>query len=408
MTRSNPAAVPPIVRPSFIALLVAVSAVSPLGINMYLPSMPGMARALEVDFTTIQLTLSLYLAAMALGQLVIGPLSDRFGRRPVLLMGLATFVIGSLICLLAQNISLLILGRIVQALGGCSGITLSRAIVRDLYGREQVASMIGYVTMGMAVAPMIAPTIGGVLDTLFGWRASFGVLAGFGSLALLWAFRQLYETNHSRISEGAIRELLRGYRSLFRSRLFWGYTLATSLVSAVFFAFLAGAPYVTIELMGRSPAEYGVYFALVPSGYLLGNFITGRFAGRVGSNRMILTGTFVVLASVAAMAAVFAFGVMHPLALFVPMFFIGTGNGLVLPSGIAGAVSVQPDLAGAAAGLAGSSQIGFGALVAPLVGAALGGTVWPLITIMAVCALLALASLGLVFGRPKSTPGALQ
>jgi DHA1 family bicyclomycin/chloramphenicol resistance-like MFS transporter len=404
MTRSNPAAAQPVVRPSFIALLVAVSAVSPLGINMYLPSMPGMARALEVDFTTIQLTLSLYLAAMAVGQLIIGPLSDRFGRRPVLLAGLATFVVGSLICLVAQNISLLILGRIVQALGGCSGITLSRAIVRDLYAREQVASMIGYVTMGMAVAPMIAPSIGGVLDTFFGWRSSFAFLAGFGSLAGLWAFQQLYETKHSRVAEGAVRELLRGYRMLVRSRLFWGYTLATSLVSAVFFAFLAGAPYVTIELMGRSPAEYGFYFALVPSGYLLGNFITARFASRVGSNRMILTGTFVVLVGVAAMAAAIALGVMHPLALFIPMFFIGTGNGLVLPSGIAGAVSVQPELAGAAAGLAGSVQIGFGALVAPLVGAALGATVWPLILIMTACSLLALASLGIVLGRPISGP----
>jgi MFS transporter, DHA1 family, multidrug resistance protein len=404
MTQTSPAAAQPIVRPSFIALLVAVSAVSPLGINMYLPSMPGMARAFSVDFTTIQLTLSLYLAAMALGQLIIGPLSDRFGRRPVLLIGLTAFVAGSLICFLAQNVSLLIFGRVVQAMGGSAGITLSRAIVRDLFGRNQVASMIGYVTMGMAVAPMIAPTIGGVLDTYFGWRASFAFLIVFGGSALLFAVWQLYETNHNRGSADSARELLRRYGSLFRSRLFWGYTLATSLVSAVFFAFLAGAPYVTIELMGRSPAEYGFYFAIVPSGYILGNFITGRFAVRVGSNRMILAGTIVVMASVAAMAAVFATGTMHPSALFGPMFFIGAGNGLVLPSGIAGAVSVKPDLAGAAAGLAGSLQIGFGALVAPFVGATLDTTVWPLITIMTVCSLFAAASLGLVAGRRRSPP----
>ena len=404
MTQTFPATAQPIVRPSFIVLLVAVSAVSPLGINMYLPSMPGMARAFSVDFTTIQMTLSLYLAAMALGQLIIGPLSDRFGRRPVLLIGLTAFVAGSLICFLAQNVSFLIFGRVVQAMGGSAGITLSRAIVRDLFGRNQVASMIGYVTMGMAVAPMIAPTIGGVLDTYFGWRASFAFLIVFGGSALLFAVWQLYETNHNRGSADSARELLRRYGSLFRSRLFWGYTLATSLVSAVFFAFLAGAPYVTIELMGRSPAEYGFYFAIVPSGYILGNFITGRFAVRVGSNRMILAGTIVVMASVAAMAAVFATGTMHPSALFGPMFFIGAGNGLVLPSGIAGAVSVKPDLAGAAAGLAGSLQIGFGALVAPFVGATLDTTVWPLITIMTVCSLFAAASLGLVAGRRRSPP----
>ena len=403
MTRITAAA--PVAKPPSIALLIAVAAVSPLGINMYLPSMPGMARTFGVDFTTIQLTLSLYLAAMALGQLIIGSLSDRFGRRPVLLTGLLVFVIGSFICLSAQSVGVLIIGRVVQALGGCAGITLSRAIVRDLYDHNQVASMIGYVTMGMAVAPMMAPTIGGILDTLYGWRVSFVFLMVFGGLALLVAFWFLPETNRNRGTAGSVRILGLSYVSLFRSRLFWGYTLAASFISAVFFAFLAGAPYVMIDLMGRSPAEYGFYFALVPSGYILGNFATGRLAGRLGPNRMILIGTVAALTSVAAMAAVFATGAMHPFALFVPMFFIGIGNGLVLPSGIAGAVSVKPDVAGAAAGLSGSLQIGFGALVAPLTGAALSTTVWPLIIIMAACALLAIASFGLIAGQGKAVPG---
>lgn len=405
MKHTTAAAAQPIVHPAFIALLIAVSAVSPLGINMYLPSMPGMARALGVDFTTIQLTLSLYLAAMALGQLVIGPLSDRFGRRPVLLIGLLTFVVGSTICLLAQSIGVLIFGRIVQAVGGCAGITLSRAIVRDLYGRNQVASMIAYITMGMAVAPMISPTIGGVLETFFGWRASFAFLVGFGGLALLFAFLRLRETNYNRSAKETARELLQGYASLFRSRQFWGYTLVTSFVTAMFFAFLAGAPYVMIELLGRSPAEYGLYFAMVPCGYMLGNFATGRIAGTMGPNRMILAGTFMSLASIAAMAALIALGFLSPLAIFGPMLFIGLANGLVLPSGIAGAVSVRPDLAGAASGLSGSLQIGFGAVVAPIVGAALTATVWPLITIMSICSLLAIASFALVAGQGKCPEG---
>jgi DHA1 family bicyclomycin/chloramphenicol resistance-like MFS transporter len=402
------AAAQPTAKPSFIALLIAVSAVSPLGINMYLPSMPGMARTFGVDFTTIQLTLSLYLAAMAIGQLIAGPLSDRFGRRPVLLIGLMIFVLGSGICLAAQNVGVLLLGRVVQAMGGCAGITLSRAIVRDLYGRNEVASMIGYVTMGMAVAPMIAPTIGGVLETLYGWRASFVFLMTFGGLALLFAFGQLHETNRNRGSTGSAGHLLHSYLSLFRSRLFWGYTLTASLVSAVFFAFVAGAPYVMIELMGRSPAVYGLYFAIVPSGYILGNFATGRFAARAGPNRMIVAGTLTVLASIAAMAAIFAMGVLHPAALFGPMFFIGLGNGLVLPSGIAGAVSVKPEVAGAAAGLSGSIQIGFGALVAPVVGATLDATVWPLIAIMATCSLLAIAMFGLVAGPHRRAAASSQ
>jgi MFS transporter, DHA1 family, multidrug resistance protein len=405
MKHTTAAAAQPTASPGFIALLIAVSAVSPLGINMYLPSMPGMARALGVDFTTIQLTLSLYLGAMAVGQLVIGPLSDRFGRRPVLLIGLLTFVVGSAICLLAQSIGVLIFGRIVQAIGGCAGITLSRAIVRDLYGRNQVASMIAYVTMGMAVAPMIAPTIGGLLETFFGWRASFAFLIGFGGLALLFAYWRLSETNHSRSAGESVRELLKGYGSLFRSRQFWGYTLVTSFVSAMFFAFLAGAPYVMIELLGRSPAEYGFYFALVPCGYMLGNFATGRIAGTMGPNRMILAGTLLSLASIAAMAALIAAGFLVPVALFGPMLFIGVANGLVLPSGIAGAVSVRPDLAGAASGLTGSLQIGFGALVAPIVGAALGSTAWPLIAIMAICSCLAIVSFALVAGQRMPAAG---
>jgi DHA1 family bicyclomycin/chloramphenicol resistance-like MFS transporter len=387
-----PDAVKPVASLSFIVLLVAVAAVSPLGINMYLPSMPGMARALHVDFTTIQLTLSLYLAAMAVGQLVMGPLSDRFGRRPVLLGGLGIFVAGSLICLLAPTIGFLIFGRVVQATGGCAGITLSRAIVRDLYGRNQVASMIAYVTMGMAVAPMIAPTVGGMFETLYGWRASFAFLAAFGCIALVFAYWRLPETNRARGPAGPPGHLQMSYGILLRSGPFWSYTLTTSFVSAAFFAFLAGAPYVMIELMGRSPAEYGLYFAMVPSGYILGNFLTGRLAARLGPNRMILAGILATSAGVAAMAIIVATGFMHPTALFGPMFVIGMGNGLVLPSGIAGAVSVKPDVAGAAAGLTGSLQIGFGAVVAPIIGAALDRTVWPLIAIMGACAVLALVA----------------
>ncbi len=378
-------------RPAFIALLIGVAGVSPLGINMYLPSMPGMARALGADFATVQLTLSLYLAAMAVGQLIVGPLSDRFGRRPVLLGGLLVFVLGSAVCLAAPSVGILIAGRVVQALGGCAGIALTRAMVPDLYGRDQAASMLAYVTMGMAVAPMIAPTIGGVLETLHGWRATFAFLTGYGGLILLLSALFLAETHRDRGGAGGVGRLLRSYPGLFRSRLFWGYALTNGFVSAVFFAFLAGAPFVVIELLGRSPAEYGAWFAFVPCGYILGNFATGRLATRFGPDRLILVGTLMLLASVGAMAAAFGAGVAHPAAMFCPMFFMGVASGLVLPSGVAGAVSVKPEVAGAAAGLSGSLQMAFGAAVAPVVGAALGATVWPLAGIMAACAALAIA-----------------
>ncbi|RFA25804.1 hypothetical protein CAI21_18275 [Alkalilimnicola ehrlichii] len=377
-------------RWTFVAMLIAVAATSPLGINVYLPSMPGMAQAFEVDFATIQLTLSLYLAAVAVGQLVLGPLSDYFGRRPVLLAGLSAFIVGTVICLLAPNIGVLLFGRVVQALGGCAGIVLSRAAVRDLYGRDQAASMIGYVTMGMAVAPMLAPSIGGGLEAIYGWRASFVFLLLFGGVALLAAFRLLYETNPQRGAERSVAQMLREYGELARSRVFWGYALTTGFSTAVFFCFVAGASFVTIEQMGRSPLEYGLYFALVPAGYMVGNFLSGRFAHRYGADRLVLRGCLVIAAGVAAMMVMLALGWLHPAALFGPMFVVGIGNGLVIPSGVAGAVSVKPQIAGAASGLSGSVQMGFGALVAPLVGALLAASAWPMVIVMGACAVLAL------------------
>ncbi|MGE4337047.1 MAG: multidrug effflux MFS transporter [Pigmentiphaga sp.] len=394
-------------RRRFILLLVAVAAISPLGINIYLPSMPGMARSLGVDYATIQVTLSVYLAAVALGQLVVGPLSDRFGRRPVLLIGMCMYILGSLVCGAAENIFWLNIGRVIQALGGCAGITLTRTMVRDLYDRNQSASMIGYVTMGMSVAPMVAPMIGGLLEATYGWRASFFFLVGFAASVTLLAWMKLRETNPyllRRQAAGAPHAapaladdkgpgLLRSYGRLLCSGTFWGYSLTTSFSSGVFFAFVAGAAYVMIELMGRSPFEYGAYFGSVSLGYIAGNFMSGRYAARVGPDRMIALGTLCNLAFVLILVA--GFGLLkihHPLMLFLPMMGVAMSNGLVLPSAIAGAVSVRPDVAGAASGLTGSLQMGFAALVAPLVGWLLLDSAWPLLGVMLLSSVLAVVT----------------
>lgn len=382
-------------------MLIAIAATSALAINVYLPSMPAMAVYFGVDFATIQLTLSLYLATVAVGQLIVGPLSDRFGRRPVILGGLLCFVVGTSVCLLAPSIGVLLAGRVLQALGGCAGLALSRAVVRDIYGREQAASMIGYVTMGMAVAPMLAPTLGGVLEALYGWRAGFAFLLVFGGFTVSVAFFRLYETHRRRsVGSGAV-PLLQGLGRLLRSGPFWGYALTTAFSTSVFFSFVAGASYVTLTLMGRSPLEYGIYFAMVPGGYLLGNFLTGRFASRVGPDPMIVRGSVLILFSVGTMATVLGLGVEHPLVLFLPMFFVGVGNGLVIPSGIAGAISVNPEMSGTASGVSGSLQMGVGALVAPLVGALIGTSYWPMLAVMGSCAVLALISFGLVWCRRR-------
>lgn len=380
----------------FLLMLIIVAAVSPLGINLYLPSMPGMAAALGVDYAAIQFTLSVYLAAVALGQLIIGPISDRYGRRPVLLGGLVLFVIGSGVCMTAPNITVLNVGRVIQALGGCAGITLSRAIVRDMYDRTKAASMIAYVTMGMAVAPMIAPTIGGMLEALHGWRASFAFLAVFGLGTLVTVHYLLHETNPWTGQTTNTGQLVSGYRKLVGIPAFWGFALTAGLTSASFFAFVGGAAYVVINLMGRTPVEYGLYFGLVSVGYMVGNFCSGRFVAKLGPQRMIHLGAMLGLVAVALMATLYALDDMQPAFIFVPTTLLGMGNGLVLPSCIAGAVSVKPEMAGAASGLAGSMQIGFGAIVAPLVGALVSTSAWPMIAVTGVCILLTLPTIRLV------------
>jgi len=386
-----------------ILLLVAVSAISPLALNIFVPSMPGMRAVFGVEFAVVQLTLSLYFAGIAVGQLVIGPLSDRFGRRPVLIWGLAIFVLASVVCAAANSIEFLILGRIAQAAGGCSGIVLSRAIVRDLYDRDQAASMIGYITMGFAIAPMLAPAIGGLIETFAGWRWTFFFLGLVGSLVLALTALRLPETNHTRTS-GSARTLVRSYAELARSPPFWGYTLTAAFGSLCFFAFLSGASYVTTEILGRSPAEYGLYFPLAGAGYIVGNYVSGRLSTRAGMHRLIALGNGVTLLGILVMAGLFTFGPVHPLQLFAPMLLVGAGNGLVLPGAIAGAISVRPELAGAASGLSGTVQMGFGALVSPIVGALLVDTVWPLVAIMGLGSLAAIASLALVTDAPEPQP----
>src|SRR4051812_12636154 len=294
---------PAAVRPPPIAILIAITAIGPLALNIFLPSLPGLVRVFHTDYGTAQLALTLYLVGIACGQLIYGPLSDRFGRRPVLLAGLGVFVIGSLLAALAPSIGLLIGGRVVQALGGCAGMVLGRAIVRDVYERDKAASTLAYITMAMAVAPALAPAIGGFLDVWFGWQASFLFVLAFGAGVWLWCLVSARETNFQRQPLPGLRGMAVGYRELLHSRVFLGYALNTAFTTAVFFAFLAGAPYIMIELLKRPASEYGTLFILVSAGYALGNFIAARLAVKVGTRRLVLAGALVNLTGVLVMGA---------------------------------------------------------------------------------------------------------
>ncbi|MDQ0315817.1 multidrug effflux MFS transporter [Amorphus orientalis] len=382
--------------PPSLFVLIVVSTLQPIAVNMYVPSLPAMERALGTDATSIQLTITVYLAATAIGQLIMGPLSDRFGRRPVLLCGLVLFVAGSLACAMAGSIGALLLARMVQAFGACAGLSLARAIVRDTSASNAAAARIGYLNMGMAIAPVLAPALGGQFEQAFGWRANFDFMAAFGGLVLIYAFMALPETRRRSAETASSRSMLDGSLRLLRNRAFWIYAGTLMLLSSTFFALVSGGPYVAIRVLGLSPATFGLYFMPLVLGYMFGNFVTARFGARIGIGRMITIGNSLTLTGVVLSVGLFSAGFQVPIALFGPLVITGIGNGFGLPNTIAGAVSVDPDLAGAASGVAGAVQVGGGAVATVIVGRlfdvdALAGTAWPMFLPMivgAVCALI--------------------
>lgn len=377
--------------PPHILTLVLLSGLGALSMNVFLPSLPGMARDFGVDYAVMQLSVTVYLAGSALVQMIAGPLSDRYGRRPVMLVGLATFLLATAGTLLAPSAGWFLAFRTLQAAVG-TGMVLSRAIVRDMVEGDAAASRIGYVTMGMSVIPMMAPILGGLLDEAFGWRANFAMLLAAGAAALALAWVDLGETARGGLS---MRAQMRGYPQLARSGVFWGYALAATFASGAFFAYLGGAPFVGETVFHLRPAEVGYWFAAPSIGFLLGNFISGRFAARVGIDRMILLGAWVTALALGAALAVTMAGALVPAVFFGAIALMGLGNGMVLPSATAGMMGVRPELAGTASGLGGAMAVAGGAGLAALAGRFLvpGAGATPLLCIMA---LSAAASLGAI------------
>lgn len=381
-----------------VLLLILIATVGPVALNIFMPSMPGMQAVFGVDYATVQLTLTFYLVAMAISQVVFGPLSDRYGRRPLLLIGLVLFVVGSALAAFAPTIELLIAARMIQGIGGASGLVLTRAIIRDCYDRSKSASMIGYVTMGMVVGPMLAPYFGGVLDEHYGWQSSFIALIILGSAIFAVTYLAMRETNTSRTAGAGFGPLFEGARILFASPAFWAYAAVLSFASASFFAFLAAAPYIAVDLMGLPPRVYGQYFPLGAIGYMTGNFLSGRYSERFGPNRMIKVGCLIGLVAAAGLIFSAVLGIMHPLSLFLPMMFTALSNGLVLPNATANIVSIRPDHAGAAAGVSGALQLLVGAAATVFVGAIQDDTQLPMALVMSTALLISFA--GAIVGRP--------
>ena len=374
-----------------LSTLILLSALCILPINIFLPSLTNMAAEFEVDYAIVGLSLAAYAAVSALLQLVLGPLSDRFGRRPVILWGLVIFLIATIGCILAPDIWSFLTFRLIQAVIAPT-YAVALAVVRDTTSKEEAASRIGYIAMAWAVAPMLGPGFGGLLDETFGWRASFWFLAACGAAVFLLCWVDLKETNKT--PSDTILEQFRTYPDLATSRRFWAYTLCMGFSVGAFFAFLAGAPLAANAAFDLSPGVLGLFMGSITGGFMIGSFISGRFAGRFKLTSMMLAGRVVVCTGLVLGLGLYLAGVDHVFALFGPCMLVGLSNGLTMPSANAGVLSVRPKLAGSAAGLAGAFTVLSGALMSWIAGAALSedNVRYGLLLIMLASATIALAA----------------
>lgn len=344
--------------PPHIITIFFLACMAALPMHIILPSLPSITEHFKADYGFIQLAVALYLAANAILRLFIGPLSDRFGRRPVLLWSIGLFALATVGCLLAPTAEVFLACRVMQAIIA-SALVLYRATIRDLYSQDQAASIIGYITMCTALILILAPALGGTLDLWFGWQAPFVVLliCSLILLALVWLDFSETATNTCTPLTQQIRE----YPILLRSVRFWGYALTSALTTGAFFSYMGGAPFLSTEVYLISPETLGIWMATPGLGYFLGNYMTGRYAMRFGVNTLILCGASVAATGACAALLVSLSGYSSPVSFFSAMILVGFGNGLVLPNAAAGMLSVRPKLAGTAAGLGSSLLIAVGA-----------------------------------------------
>jgi DHA1 family bicyclomycin/chloramphenicol resistance-like MFS transporter len=384
-----------------IALVSALIAIGQVATSIYLPSMPAMTVALATDGATMQLTLTAYLVGFAISQLVYGPLSDRYGRRPLLFAGLVLYVAASAACALAGTIDELIVARLFQSMGACAGPVVGRAVVRDLYDGEAAARVLGYVGVVMAVSPAFAPVLGSHLHGWFGWRANFIFVAIFGAAIGVVMWRSLGETHEPDPQRGlGLGRMAASYWTLLGSPTFLAHTLCLSLAFTGLFVYISESPFVFIEMLGVSERAFGWYSLSGVGAFAASSLVAGRFAGRFTIVPAVLVGSAIMATGGLLMAGIALSGVFNIAAILGPMMVIAAGMGIVLPFGMAGAMSANPRSAGAASALFGLAQFGFAALGTVLIGAVRDGTHIPMAVIMAAATLAAAASLS-ILARPE-------
>jgi DHA1 family bicyclomycin/chloramphenicol resistance-like MFS transporter len=371
--------------------LILLSALTVVTLNMFVASLSNIADEFDVDYALVNLSIGAYAGMTAILQLIIGPLSDRFGRRPLILAGLVIFIIASLGCLLAENFWVFLFFRLLQG-AITAGLVLSNAVVRDTFSSEKAASMLGYIAMSWAIAPMLGPMLGGLLDELYGWRSNFAVFAGFGVVIFLLCWSDLGETNNSP-SDTFVKQF-KTYPELFRSRRYWGYALCMAFSVGAFYAFLGGVPFVAKTMFGITPSTLGFYIGTITGGFFLGSFLSGRYSKYFQLTAMMITGRIIACAGLISGLILFLAGYVHVVTLFGSCVFVGIGNGLTMPSCNAGAMSIRPKLAGSAAGLAGALTVGGGAIMSSITGTILTeeNGAYPLLGMMLFSSMMALAA----------------
>jgi DHA1 family bicyclomycin/chloramphenicol resistance-like MFS transporter len=359
-------------------LLAMLTALGPLSMDMYLPSLPDISHALAAPAARTQLTISSYLIGFAVGQVAYGPLSDRYGRRPVLLAAITLYLTSTLACTAAQSVDVLIAARLLQGVGGSGAIVLARAIVRDLYSGVRAARELSLMGSISAFAPIVAPMIGGVLQSAFGWRSSFVCMSVGAIVVMLVAVRLLPETLRRRPGgPTSLFAMVGGYGAVVRHRGFLIYLGIITISYAGLFAWVSGASVVLQSVYGLSPTAFGFTFALGALGYMAGATIAARLVVRLGLDRTIGAGVIVLAAGGLALAAVVAVGIPG-IWLVAAMALYLAGLGLAMPQAMAGALTPFPDRAGTAASLMGLVQQTVAAIVAAVIGGYLGRSAWPM------------------------------
>ena len=375
-----------------VAVLAVITALGPLSMQIILPILPVMQDAFVVSSATVQYVLSLALFTIAFATLVYGPASDRYGRRPVLLMGLGIFLLGSVVSAIAPSIEIVILGRVIQAMGGAAGMVISRAIIRDLYDRDTAARLMAYMITALVVAPMVSPLIGGLLNDSLGWRAVFVFSGLLGLIVLAAAAPKVPESLPAGAAVQTFRSMLSGFAVLLRVPAFLGYVGQVGFSMGMFMAFLGAAPFVMINVLGRPPTEFGLFFVLISAGFMAGTFTTARIGQRTGLDRMMRFGSGLAVVFGALMLGFVLAGYWSPWTIFLPGMGMAFANGLSMPNAQAGAVSISPRFAGTASGLLAFLQMLVGAGFAQLAGMVQDDTPIPMAVLMLAASALAFSS----------------